>query len=195
MRLAADDVGRSLRGSWRLMTQGEGALTELDLSRDGFWRSFAALILTLPALIAILAAERLIAGLSNAGTLFDAPSLIAAVVAAEALAIFAVPVLLVALAPNLAQTPRFTAFIIGWNWAGLLAVSMMAVPATVFAIGWSNPGIATLQVLAFAAIVLRLRYCVARAAFGTERGVALLIVAASLLVDYCVIRLLGLAGF
>ena len=45
MRLAADDVARSLRGSWHLMTRGAEALPELDLTRDGFWRSFLAFAL------------------------------------------------------------------------------------------------------------------------------------------------------
>ena len=49
MRLAADDVARSLRGSWHLMTRGAEALPELDLTRDGFWRSFLAFALMLPA--------------------------------------------------------------------------------------------------------------------------------------------------
>ena len=42
MGLAAEDIARSLRGSWRLMSEGEKALPDLDLTRDGFWRSFLA---------------------------------------------------------------------------------------------------------------------------------------------------------
>ncbi|WP_439498065.1 hypothetical protein [Bosea sp. (in: a-proteobacteria)] len=195
MALAADDVVRSLRGSWHLMTRGAEALKELDLSRDGFWRSFAAFVLLLPAMVAILAAERQIAGLSNAGSLFDSPWLVASVIGAECLAVIAVPLMLIGLVPNLTQSPRLTSFVIAWNWAGIVSASLMAVPATVFAIGWSNPGVATLQALAFASIVLRLRYCVARAAFGADNGIAPLILLASVIADYSVIRLFGLAGF
>lgn len=195
MALAADDVLRSLRGSWRLMTEGAEALKELDLSRDGFWRSFAALVLTVPALIAILAAERQIAGLSNAGNMFDSPVLIARVLGAECLAIIAVPALLIGLAPNLTHSPRLTSFVIAWNWAGIVSASLMAVPATIFAIGWSPPGVATLQAIAFAVIVLRLRYCVARATFGAQSSIAPSILLASVIADYSVIRMFGLAGF
>lgn len=194
MALAVDDVLRSLRGSWRLMTQGAEAIKELDLSRDGFWRSFAALVLTLPALIAILAAERQMVGLSNVGNMFDSPLLIARILGAECLAVVAMPALLLGLAPSLAHSPRLTSFVIAWNWSGIVSASLMAVPATVFAIGWSQPGLAIAQAIAFAAIVLRLRYCVARAAFGTASGVAPLIVLASVIADYTIIRLFGLAG-
>jgi hypothetical protein len=104
-----------------------------------------------------------------------------------------VPALLIALRPALAQTPRFTSFVIAWNWAGIVSASLMAVPATIFAIGWATPMLAIVQSLFFAAIVLRLRYCVARAVFGPEaRGIALPLVAASLVLDYGVTRLFGL---
>mgnify|MGYP001571109838 CR=1 FL=1 len=193
MRLAADDVARSLRGSWHLMTRGAEALPELDLTREGFWRSFLAFALMLPATIAILAAVRLMAGLPNSAGLFTAPALVLSVVAALALTILAVPALLIALRPGLAQTPRFTSSVIAWNWAGVVSASLMAVPAAIFAIGWAPPMLATVQALFFAAIVLRLRYCVARAVFGPEtRGIALPLVAASLVLDYGVSRLFGL---
>lgn len=193
MRLAADDVARSLRGSWHLMTRGAEALPELDLTREGFWRSFLAFALMLPATIAILAAVRLMAGLQNNAGLFTAPALVLSVVAALALTILAVPALLIALRPRLAQTPRFTSFVIAWNWAGIVSASLMAVPAAIFAIGWAPPMLAVVQALFFAAIVLRLRYCVARAVFGPEaRSIALPLVAASLVLDYGVSRLFGL---
>lgn len=194
MWLAADDVTRSLRGSWHLMTRGAEALKELDLSPRGFWSSFAALILTLPAMVTILAAERIINGLPNSGNMFDSPALIASVVGAEALAIILVPAMMVGLAPKLVHTPQFTSFVIAWNWAGIVSTSLMAVPATVFAIGWAPAPLAAVQTLAFGAIVLRLRYCVAKAAFGPHSGAGM-IVLASVVADYSVVRLFGLAGF
>lgn len=192
MRLDADDVARSLRGSWRLMTKGAEALPELDLSRDGFWRSFLAFALMLPATIAILAALRLAAGLSNAGGLFGAPSLALSVAAALSLAILVVPAFLILIRPELVQSPRFTSFVIAWNWGGIVSASLMAVPATVYALGWSPATLALVQSTFFAAIVLRLRYCVARATFGAGKGIAMPLVIASVVLDYGVIRGFGL---
>lgn len=69
----------------------------------------------------------------------------------------------------------------------------MAIPAAVFAVGWAPPALAITQSLFFAAIVLRLRYCVARAVFGPEsRGIAMTLVVASVMLDYGVSRLFGL---
>lgn len=192
MRLDADDVARSLRGSWRLMTKGAEALPELDLSRDGFWRSFLAFALMLPATVTILAALRLASGLSNTEGLFGLPMLAACVVGALSLAILVVPAFLILIRPELAQAPRFTSFVIAWNWAGIVSASLMAVPAAVYAIGWAPATLALVQSAFFAAIVLRLRYCVARAAFGAGNGIALPLVVASVVLDYGVIRLFGL---
>lgn len=192
MKLAADDVARSLRASWQLMARGAEALEELELTRSGFWRSLVALLpLTLPAVIALLAALRMHAGLSNSAGLFTAPGLVLAVFGATVTSILAVPALLFALAPHLAQRPRFTAFVIAWNWAGIISAGLVAVPAAVFAVGWSTPGLALLQTLAFTAIVLRLRYCVARAAFGAESGVAAPVLLASIVADYAILRFFG----
>jgi hypothetical protein len=192
MRLAANDVARSLKGSWRLLRQESEAIAELDLSRDGFWRSFLAFALMLPATVAVLAALRLALGLSNQSGLFSQPELVAAVITAQVASVLAIPALLIAIAPQLARTPRFTGFVIAWNWAGVVSAGLMAVPAAVFAMGWSYPALATLQALAFAAVVLRLRHGVAKAAFGAESRLAMPVVLASALADYAVLRLIGL---
>ncbi|WP_376988936.1 hypothetical protein [Bosea sp. R86505] len=196
MKLAANDVARSLRASWQLMARGAEALDELELTRSGFWRSFVALLpLTLPAAIALLAALRLHVGLPNAAGLFTAPGLALAVLGATVSSILAVPALLLGLAPQLLHWPRFTTFVIAWNWAGIISVGLIAVPAAVFAIGWSTPGLALIQTLAFAVIVLRLRYCVARAAFGAESGLALPVLLASVVADYAILRICGVLVF
>ncbi len=196
MKLAADDVTRSVRASWQLMERGANALDELELTRSGFWRSFIALLpLTLPAAIALLAALRHHAGLPNSAGLFTTPGLALAVLGATVSSILAVPALLFALAPQLVHRPRFTTFVIAWNWAGIISVGLVAVPAAVFAIGWSTPGLALIQALAFVAIVLRLRYCVARAAFGAESGLAAPVLLASLVADYAILRIFGFLVF
>lgn len=195
MALPADEIARSLRGSWRLMSQGASALPELDLSGAGFLRSYAAAVLTLPAMVAVLAAERAIAGLSNSEGLFQSPALVAAIVLSQAAGFLCLPALLIALAPGLLRAPALPGFVIAWNWTEILAASLVAVPAAVHAIGWSTPEIAVMQWLAFSVIVARLRYSAAEATLGAERGLALTIVGASFLIQFAVTRALGLWGF
>ncbi|TPM29218.1 transporter [Mesorhizobium sp. B2-3-3] len=49
--LSADETQASLTGAWRLMLGKADGLRLLDLSADGFWNSFFAIIVAAPALI------------------------------------------------------------------------------------------------------------------------------------------------
>jgi len=49
--LSADETYASLAGAWRLMFGKADGLRLLDLSADGFWNSFFAIVVATPALI------------------------------------------------------------------------------------------------------------------------------------------------
>lgn len=49
--LSADEIQTSLAGAWRLMTGKPDGLRLLDLSAEGFWNSFQAILVAVPALI------------------------------------------------------------------------------------------------------------------------------------------------
>src|SRR5262245_64178864 len=49
---AAEDIQRYLTGAWRLMMGKPDGLRLLDISADGFWNSFFAIVIALPALAA-----------------------------------------------------------------------------------------------------------------------------------------------
>src|SRR5690606_40403796 len=50
--LPAEDVSRQLHGVWRMMTGRPDGLRLLDLSSDGFWTSFFAIVVAAPPLLA-----------------------------------------------------------------------------------------------------------------------------------------------
>lgn len=49
---SGDDIQRSLTGVWRLMTGRQDGMRMLDVSIDGFWNSFFAIVVALPPLVA-----------------------------------------------------------------------------------------------------------------------------------------------
>jgi len=49
--LSADETSSSLNGAWRLMLGKADGLRLLDLSADGFWNSFFAIVVAAPAMI------------------------------------------------------------------------------------------------------------------------------------------------
>ena len=63
MIVTADEVNRSFRGTLDLLNSRAEGLRSFDMSERGFWHSFTALWLTLPAYVVSLAFERLRLGL------------------------------------------------------------------------------------------------------------------------------------
>jgi hypothetical protein len=169
---SSTEVLRSMRGAWRLMEEGERALTAFDMTQQGLVRSFGAFLLTLPAVVALIAAERLRHGLSNEAGLFADAAIAASIVALQLLSFVLAPALIVALFWRVARTARGTGFLIAWNWTEVIVALVLAVPAALFAAGLVNAGLALLMTAAFGVIALRLRYAVARSALGLAAPMA-----------------------
>jgi hypothetical protein len=49
--ISSDEIQAALSGAWRLMLGKADGLRLLDLSADGFWNSFFAIVVALPAMI------------------------------------------------------------------------------------------------------------------------------------------------
>jgi hypothetical protein len=155
------------------MADGEKGLRALDLSQRGFLKSYGAIILTAPAFIAFVAAQRVREGQVNEAGLFAAPDIAALTLLQQAAAFLLAPALVLALLWGVARTARGTAFLVSWNWAEVIVTMMLALPAALYAIGFIPPIVAVMFTCAFAAIAARLRYAVARSALGVSPPMAL----------------------
>jgi hypothetical protein len=173
------ETAMALRGSWRMMNEGERALEDFDVSGKGLLRSFGAILLTAPAFVAFLAAERLRAGLSNQGGLFDAPDIAVQLVAITALSFLLLPLAILLLFWRRARTARGTGFVICWNWTEVVITALLATPAALLAAGAMTPALAAVFTIAFAAIATRLRYAVLRASLGVAAPIALMVTVAT----------------
>jgi hypothetical protein len=170
------EVAHSLKVPWRLIEVGDKALADFDLSLAGFGKSYGAILLTAPAMVALLAAQRLKAGLINESGLFDAPGLAMQVLVVNLLSFVVIPGLVLALMWGVARSARGTSFIIAWNWSEVSVSLMLAVPAALYAIGWAPPVFALMFTITFTILAARLRYAVARTTLGSSRAASLLIV-------------------
>lgn len=166
----ADEAGRSLRGSWELLQRRAEGLSRFEFSASGFWRSFAAIALSSPAFIALLAAERARLGLEG-GMFGDAEPLWRALVGF--LAIWAAPLAATWLLTRLFDLRRrLVAFIIAVNWTGALAAGLFALPALLFAGHLANEAQATVYAVAAMVLVAHLQWFTAKLALGVSGGVA-----------------------
>lgn len=125
---AANEMQNSLLGAWRLMTGRTDGLRLLDLSADGFWNSFFAMVVALPPLF--------VSWTSFANEISPGPEMFAerlGLMPRLALVDFCAWVLpLVALAA--AAKPagiagRFVHYVVASNWASAIIAWIMMPPA------------------------------------------------------------------
>ena len=181
MILTADEVVRSLKGSVRLIQREADGLRDFDVSIEGFWHSFAAIVLTMPAFIALLAERRLASGLGPG--LFDDPGLAIGEAFAYLAAWFAFPLVMVGFVRLMGLERRYVGYVVAYNWSTVIASFALAIPATLHVLGLATPALAAFYTLAFGVIVLQYRWFLARTALSVTSGLALLVVGLDLALD------------
>ena len=184
MILSADEIGRSLAGSYRLMSRDATGMKEFEISIAGFWRSFAAILLTAPAFVIALAEDRLRAGLPLEAGLFADGGIVATQIAALLGGWLVFPLAMIAIVRRLGLGHRYIGYIVAWNWSVVLATMMLSVPQALHVLGLATTSLAVVYAIAFMVIVAHHRWFLAKAALGISGGLAGLLV----LVD------LGLSG-
>lgn len=184
MPLAADDVFRSLGGTWDLLQRRPAGLHRFDWSGRGLASSFAALALCAPAFVILLAGERAraVPPIPDAG-LFDDAGLFLAPLWRIATIWLATPIVAGAFAWLLGIDRRLGGFLIVSNWSSVMACSFLATPSLLLALGLATIGLATLYAIAAAVIVAHLRWFAFKATLGVSGGLAALIVAVDIGVE------------
>ena len=119
---SAENIQQYLTGAWRMMMGKADGLRLLDLSADGFWNSFFAMVIALPALIVgWVGVTNELSALSGA---FGSKLSILARLAVIDLATWVVPlVALAAVASRAGIGDRFVALVVASNWASAARMS------------------------------------------------------------------------
>jgi hypothetical protein len=166
----------SLAGAWTIMRGRREGLARLDLSIEGFWRSFGAIVLLIPfAALALLSQQRMV---EAAGDGVDAPGgLAGGGIGVEAVAFLAdwvlFPLVFAVLARPLGLGARYVPFIVARNWAAVILAAMLAVVHAVHVLGIVPTALAPYLLIAALAVALRFSYVVAKTALDVPIGVAL----------------------
>ena len=181
MLLAADEIARSLAGTWDLLQRRNHGLRRFDVSPSGMFRSFAALLLAAPAFVCGLAAERAANGVLLPDTsLFEDADLIGLTAGFLAIGWF-VPLLTVcAFGRLLDLRPRVPACVAVCNWSSLLASFFLAVPAALFALGYAPGAVALFHAAAALVLIAHLRWFSVKSSLRVSGGVAGAIILADL---------------
>jgi hypothetical protein len=184
MIVTADEVHRSFRGTVDLLHNRAEGLQAFDMSEEGFWHSFAAILLTVPAYIVSLAVERVRFGFrAPDASLFDNIWFDLVVAVGHVASFVALPVAMIWLARALGATARYVPFVIVTNWITVAGMLIMSVPTLLFLIGWAPPTLAALFTLAFFFIVFRAQWFATKVTLGVPNVLALAIVSLGLVLN------------
>lgn len=164
---SAEEIQSYLVGAWRLMNGKPEAIRMFDLSADGFWNSFYAILIAVPALTVGWATVASEVGDGTGGR-------VATVVLLGVIDISTWVLPLVAfafLSRPLGVGDRFVAYVVAGNWGSALLVWIMLPPALIRLVfpGWQDA--ATLLSIAVFVVSLALTWRLTNAVI--DRGAAL----------------------
>jgi len=187
MIVTADEVNRSFKGTLDLLHSRAEGLKSFDLSERGFWRSFTAIWLTLPAYIVSLAFERLRLGLLQPDRSLLGNFWIDLVVAVGHVASFvALPLAMIWIARSFNLTKAYVPFVIVTNWITAMGLLVLSAPAMLLLLGWATPPLASMFSLAFAVIMVRMQWFATKATLGISSIPAFGIVLLGIVLNSCV---------
>jgi hypothetical protein len=192
--LSADETYASLAGAWRLMLGKADGLRLLDLSADGFWNSFFAILVAAPALIVGWVGIANEIGDPNA---FAGRFSMLLRLATVDIGSWVLPLVALALvAPRAGIGGRFVHYVVASNWASAIIAWMMLPSALIRLFVPSGNEVAGLVSLVLFALSMVLTWRMTNAAIGRGAAVGTAVFAgmfvASLAVLFGLQMLLGI---
>ena len=159
------EVGQARYGAYRRARFDRTGHQHFDVSLDGFWRSFFAAVIVLPAsvLLAVVEPASAEASVDAAGGNWLGRLVLHGL--AYVLGWVALPFVMLYVSQALRRPDKFIGFIVAYNWA---AVWQMAVMLLAVLIGWLWGAPGFLQLMKFFAVVAILVYqwFIAKTALG-----------------------------
>lgn len=170
--LSADEIARSAGAAWTLFRGDARGLRQFDLSVDGFWRSFAVILLLIPAIGILMASERLriLEATAVSDEAFPAAAFFTSRLTGHVLGWFDYPLVLALLARPLGITRSFVPLVVSLNWISLLAAVPVTLPSLLHVLGLIGAEAAGVLDLVALGVVVRYQYVVTRIATGAPPG-------------------------
>ncbi|MGD9914635.1 MAG: transporter [Rhizobiaceae bacterium] len=189
------EVQRYFTGSWRLLNGRKDGLRLLDISADGFWDSFFAIVVALPPLALrwfLLASELARSPDIYGGT----PSIILRIAISDAVEWIVPLVALAVLARQLGIADRFVAFVVANNWSTALLLWLTLPLPLIASTDGLNAETITLVVLAVFILTTVMFWRLTNATLDKGAGIATAvtigIVVLTILLELVLSTLLGL---
>lgn len=176
----------SLAGAWQVMLGRPEGLARLDTSIEGFWRSFAAIILLAPlAIFSLIGPYPVAPDATEAIEPLTGP-----VLAVSGVALLVdwctFPLIFALVAPSFGLGSRYVPYIVVRNWASVIIGAMVAIVHVLRIVGVLPLAVVPYALLVALAVALRFSYVVARTSLAVSMAMALPIVVLDLLISLVV---------
>jgi len=179
------EISDALTGSFMLARRDTGGYGYFNATAEGFWRSFAAIILIAPFFFAYAALERDMVASVTPGMPGTEPD--SGFFTARAIALvldwFGFPLVMVLVARIMDFTARYGLFIIVYNWSSVLAIAFLSPPFLLHGLGLISANTAAGGSLALTLFVVYYRWFIARTALEVPAATAAAVVALDLLLS------------
>jgi len=194
--ISVPEVRSALQGSWLLFKNRPEGLRYFDMSINGFWRSFGAILPLAPLFVLTALAERkLIIEEASLDPQVLANTFWQAQITSYLIDWVTLPLVLAALAGPLGISKGYVPFVVARNWTSLLAAVFYVVPAVLFLLGIIPSGFLVLLSLAALVVIIRYRYIVTRMVLAcpvsVAVGIVILDIVLSILIGELASRLWG----
>ncbi|ESW90696.1 transporter [Mesorhizobium sp. LSJC269B00] len=183
--LSVDETSSSLNGAWRLMLGKADGLRLLDLSADGFWNSFFAIVVAAPAMI--------VGWVGTANEIGDPDAFAGRLgmlvrLATVDLGSWLLPLFVLALVASRAGIgDRFVHYVVASNWASAITAWMLLPSALIRLFLPSGNPVAELVWLVLVVLSLVLSWRMTNAAIGKGAAVGSAVFAGMLVVSLAVL--------
>lgn len=189
------DIYTSITAAWRLMMGKPDGLRMLDLSADGFWNSFFAIVVSLPALaLGWVARAQELSGSVPFGRLSTVLRL-----ATVDMAAWILPVIVLGLVARVAGLAnRFVPYVVATNWGSVIVIWIMLPPALLRLAAPGAMDLAALLSLAVFALTMGLTWRLTNTVIARGPAIGTAVFAAMFFVSLATLlalqALLGISG-
>lgn len=188
-------IADAMTGSLLLARRDTGGYRYFEVSVNGFWQSFLAVILILPFYLSITAAEQNLAIELGDQTTPDGDNIGFIRLLVLAIGWVTFPLAMVWVCKALGLRNRYVIFIIVYNWTSVLAIAMLTPPFVLYQIGLIGAANTALLYIILTACVVYYRWFIAQTALMTTAvnaaGIVVFDIALSFTIWKLLTRLLG----
>lgn len=180
------EIRRNLAGAWALMNGRAAGLQQLDLSIEGFWRSFGAVLLVVPFVAVALYSER--TAIIAAGE--PLPDLTLSYIGLRLSTLMAdwvaFPVIFALIAGPLGVASQYVPLIVARNWAAVIIAVIFAAPHLLHIFGVLPTPVLAFVLLGILAVAIRFAYLMVRTALAVTASIAIPVVLLEVLMSFVI---------